>query len=91
VSRPSWLTVFSLFKRPQNFRLFISSHSENEPPDRWFGSLKAALRAFNRLEEDLKPYAWIIEYHDAPMVGGIQVSRNVIHIKHGQRISETPE
>jgi hypothetical protein len=78
-------------KQQQNFRLFVGSNAEGGPPDDWFGSLNAALRAFNRLEEHWKPYAWIIEYHDEPMIGGIHVSRNVIHLKHGQRVNEASQ
>lgn len=72
--------------RQRNFRLFVDSGSGDEPPDRWFGSLSAALRAFRRLDERWQPSAWIIEYHDQHVIGGIPTVRNVVHVRRGERI-----
>jgi hypothetical protein len=77
--------------RRKSFRLFVESGSDSEPADRWFGSLRAALRAFRALDDRWKPFAWIIEYHDQPVIGGIQVVRNVVHMKHGRHVQETSE
>jgi hypothetical protein len=68
----------------RNFRLFVDSGSASEPSDRWFRSLRAALRAFDALDDEWKPFAWIIEYQGQPVVGGIPVVRNVVHIRRGQ-------
>jgi hypothetical protein len=73
-------------RREKNFRLFVDSGSGNEPQDRWFGALPAALRAFDALDDRWKPYAWIIEYHDQHVIGGIPTVRNIVHMKHGRRV-----
>ena len=79
-------------RRTRPFRLFIVSDAPDTPPDRWFRSLNAALRAFNALRDDWKSSAWIIEYRDQPTIGGISLVRNVIHVERGQRMAdETPQ
>lgn len=75
----------------RDFRLFVDSGSDDGPEDRWFGSLSAALRAFRALDDRWKPHAWIIEYHDQPVIGGIQVVRNVVHIQRGKRVEKASE
>ena len=59
-------------QRDKRFRLFIAD-ADDAPLDRWFGSLKAALRAFDQLDERWKRHAWIIEYQEEPRFGGIPV------------------
>jgi hypothetical protein len=76
------------FRRERNFRLFVDSASERELADRWFASLEASLRAFERLDGHWKPHAWIIEYHDQQVVGGIPTVRNVVHMKQGKRTGD---
>ena len=71
------------------FRLFIAD-AEDAPPDRWFGSLRPALRAADRLDERWKSLAWIIEYQGQPSFGGIPVVRDVVHMRYGMRV-EQPE
>jgi hypothetical protein len=73
-----------VLRRQRNFRLFVDSGSGDGPPDRWFGSLRAALRAFSTLDEWWKQHAWIIEYNDQQMVGGIPTVRNVVHLRYGE-------
>ena len=70
-------------QRDKRFRLFIAD-ADDAPPDRWFGSLKAALRAFDQLDERWKRHAWIIEYQEEPRFGGIPVARDVVHVRHGE-------
>jgi hypothetical protein len=70
-------------QRDKRFRLFIAD-ADDAPPDRWFGSLKAALRAFDQLDERWKRHAWIIEYQEEPRFGGIPVTRDVVHVRHGE-------
>jgi hypothetical protein len=72
----------------EHFRLFIADAAD-APADRWFGSLKAALRAFDRLDERWKPLAWIIEQHNEPTFGGIPVTRDVVHLRYGVRTEES--
>ena len=79
-------------KRP--FRLFIGElgdapPAEDAPPDQWFGSLSAALRAASRLDECWRDRAWIIEYQDQPSFGGIPVVRDVVHMRDGERTEES--
>ncbi len=73
--------------RDKRFRLFVACGDETAPPDRWFGSRRAALRAFDGLRDEWKPSAWVIEYreHHGATVGGIPIVRNVVHIRHGER------
>jgi hypothetical protein len=79
-------------KKP--FRLFIVEAEDappaaaDAPPDRWFGSLAAALRAADRLDEPWKSQAWIIEYADQPSFGGIPVVRDVVHMRNGVRVDD---
>jgi hypothetical protein len=75
-------------RRRRPFRLFIVSDAPDTPPDRWFRSLAAALRAFNGLRDHWKSSAWIIEYRDQPTIGGISLVRNVIHVERGQRVAD---
>ena len=77
-----------LLHRQRNFRLFVDSGSEGEPGDRWFSSRRAALHAFGALDDRWKPYAWIIEYHDQHVIGGIPTVRNVVHMKRGEQVRE---
>jgi hypothetical protein len=72
--------------RQRNLRLFVDSGSSDEPDDRWFASLTAALSGFRRLDDRWKPYAWIIEYHEQHVIGGIPTVRNVVHLRRGKRI-----
>ncbi len=82
------------FKLPRlggkgNVRLFIvDADPDVTPSDRWFRSLRDALRAFNALDEQWKSRAWIIEYHDQPAYGGISVVRNIVHMRDGRRTDE---
>lgn len=69
-------------KRMKRFRLFVAD-AENAPPDGWHRSLKAALRAFDRLDGRWKSHAWIIEYQDEPSFGGIPLARDVVHMRDG--------
>jgi hypothetical protein len=71
--------------RKKPFRLFIAD-AQDGPPDRWFGSLAAALRAADRLDQPWKSRAWIIEYADQPSFGGIPVVRDVVHMRDGARV-----
>jgi hypothetical protein len=71
----------------ETFRLFLAD-AEDAPPDRWFGSLKAALRAADRLDDRWKNLAWIIEYQDQPSFGGIPVVRDVVHMRYGVRVHQ---
>jgi hypothetical protein len=73
----------------RRFRLFIAD-AEDAPPDRWYGSLKAALRAFSELDERWRSLAWIIEYQDEPRYGGIPLARDIVHMRDGVR-TEDPE
>jgi len=75
-------------QRDKPFRLFVAS-AEDAPPDRWFGSLKAALRAAGQLDERSRSLAWIIEYRGGPRLGGIPVVRDVVHMSNGVRVDET--
>ena len=67
------------------FRLFVAG-AEDAPPDEWFGSLRAALRAADRLDERWRSLAWIIEYQGQPSFGGIPVVRDVVHMRDGVRV-----
>jgi hypothetical protein len=73
----------------QTFRLFFAD-ADDAPPERWFGSLRDALRAAERLDERWRAFAWIIEYQDQPSFGGIPVVRDVVHMRYGARV-EQPE
>lgn len=75
--------------RRKPFRLFFADDAPGAPSERWSRSLDAALLAFERLDSALKPFAWIIEYHDqnGASVGGISLVRNVIHVQYGERVS----
>lgn len=75
--------------RHRNFRLFVDSGSDDEPNDHWFVSLTAALSAFRKLDDRWKPYAWIIEYHDQHVIGGIPTVRNVVHLRRGKRVEHS--
>jgi hypothetical protein len=79
-----------LLRRTGPFRLFVVSDAPDTPPDRWFRSLNAALRAFNALPDDWRSSAWIIEYRDQPTIGGISLVRNVTHVERGQRVVDEP-
>jgi hypothetical protein len=79
---------FLRIRRDKRFRLFVASDAQSAPADRWFRSLNAALRAFNALDGAWKSDAWIIEYRDQPTIGGIGLVRNVVHVKHGERIED---
>ncbi|MGE5229245.1 MAG: hypothetical protein ACM3MJ_05950 [Deltaproteobacteria bacterium] len=70
-------------QRDKRFRLFIADAAD-APPDRWFGSLKAALRAFDQSDARWKHLAWIIEYQEEPRFGGIPVARDVVHMRYGE-------
>ena len=74
--------------RKKTFRLFVETHVGDGPEDRWYRSLKAALRGFDALDDDWKPGAWIIEYREQPHFGGIPVVRNVVHMRYGERVEE---
>lgn len=78
---------WTLLQRKKRFRLFVALDAIDGPPDRWFHSLDTALRAFQRMDPELKPGAWIIEYRDGHglSVGGIDLVRNVVHLEHGER------
>jgi len=76
-------------KRQRNLRLFVDSGSDDEPDDRWFASLTAALSGFRELDDRWKPYAWIIEYHNQHVIGGIPTVRNVVHLRRGERLEGT--
>ena len=78
-------------QRRKPFRLFVGEgqnepQTANAPPDAWFGSLSAALRAAGHLEEPWRSRAWIIEYGDQPSFGGIPVVRDVVHMRDGVRV-----
>jgi hypothetical protein len=82
---------FPRLRHKGNIRLFVvAADPDGAPGDRWFRSLPDALRAFDRLEEQWKPRAWIIEYHDQPTYGGISVVRNVVHMRDGRRTNGEP-
>ena len=72
-------------RRRKPFRMFVAG-AEDAPPDRWFGSLREALRAAELLDERWRSLAWIIEYHEQPSFGGIPVVRDVVHLKNGERV-----
>lgn len=74
--------------RKKTFRLFVETAASDGPDDRWYRSLKAALRGFATLEDKWKPDAWIIEYREQPHFGGIPVVRNVVHVRYGERVDE---
>jgi hypothetical protein len=76
-------------KGEERFRLFIAD-AEDAPPDRRYSSLKAALRAFDGLDERWKRLAWIIEYQEEPSLGGIPLARDVVHVRYGVR-TEDPQ
>jgi hypothetical protein len=71
----------------KTFRLFMAD-AEDAPPDVWFSSLHAALRAADRLDERWKGLAWIIEYEDQASFGGIPVVRDVVHMRYGVRVAQ---
>jgi hypothetical protein len=75
-------------REERRYRLFIAD-AEDAPPDRWFGSLKAALRAFAELEEPVKRLAWIIEYQEEPRFGGIPLARDIVHMRYGERTEDS--
>jgi len=75
-------------RRRKPFRLFIGDAGDappaaDTPPDAWFATLAAALRAAGRLDERWRSRAWIIEYADQPSFGGIPVVRDVVHLRDG--------
>lgn len=74
-------------RREKRFRLFVAD-AEGAPPDAWFASLKAALRAFHGLDARWQSHAWIIEYGDGPRFGGIPVVRDVVHLRNGEPAGE---
>jgi hypothetical protein len=74
--------------RKKTFRLFVETGATDGPEDRWYRTLRAALRGFEGLDDDWKPDAWIIEYHEQPSFGGIQVVRNIVHMRYGERVEE---
>ncbi len=74
-------------KKDKRFRLFIVE-AEDALPDRWFGSLSAALDAAARLDEPWRSRAWIIEYGGQPSFGGIPVVRDVVHLRDGERVDD---
>ena len=73
--------------RGRPFRLFVTA--DDGPPDRWFASLRAALRAAGNLDERWRSAAWIIEYRGGPRLGGIPVVRDVVHMRDGERVDDT--
>ena len=73
-------------RREGGFRLFVAG-VEGGPPDRWFRSLDAALRAAAGLDEPWRSHAWVIEYADQPSFGGIPVVRDVVHLRDGVRVT----
>jgi hypothetical protein len=77
-------------REKKTFRLFMAdaADADDAPPDEWFGSLRAALRAADRLDERWKSQAWIIEYQDQPSFGGIPVVRDVVHMRYGARVEQ---
>jgi hypothetical protein len=77
-------------QKKQPFRLFVAG-VEGGPPDRWFGSLAAALRAAAALDEPFRSKAWIIEYADQPAFGGIPVVRDVVHMRDGERTADAED
>ena len=90
------LRLPGLGKKKESFRLFVAEADEEAgpgpaagaPPDRWFGSLNAALRAAAALDEPWRSRAWIIEYADQPSFGGIPVVRDVVHLGDGERVED---
>jgi hypothetical protein len=74
-------------KRKEAFRLFVAG-VEDAPPDRWFGSLDAALRVAARVDEPFRSHTWIIEYQDQAQFGGIPVIRDVVHMRDGVRVED---
>jgi hypothetical protein len=74
-------------KREKRFRLFVADVPD-APADTWHGSLKAAVRAFDKLDPDWKDHAWIIEYGEQPRFGGIPVVRDVVHLRNGELTGE---
>lgn len=74
--------------REKRFRLFVADVAD-APPDVWFGSLKAALRAYDRLDGCWKGHAWIIEYGEQPRFGGIPVVRDIVHLRNGERTGDS--
>jgi hypothetical protein len=77
-------------RREGRFRLFVAA-AEGAPPDRWFGSLKAALRAADQVDQRWRSLTWIIEYRDGPRLGGIPVVRDVVHMRDGVRVDDPVE
>ncbi len=75
--------------RDKRFRLFVVDVAD-APPDAWFGSLKAALRAHDTLDERWRSHAWIIEYGEQPRFGGIPVVRDVVHMRDGELTGDRP-
>jgi hypothetical protein len=80
-------------REKKTFRLFIGDAGD-EPPaagtpeDAWFGSLRAALSAADRLDDRWKSLAWVIEYQDQPSFGGIPVVRDIVHMRYGVRVDD---
>jgi hypothetical protein len=73
-------------QRERPFRLFVAA--DDAPPDRWFASLRAALRAADELEERWRSLAWIIEHRGGPRLGGIPVVRDTVHMRNGVRVDD---
>ncbi len=66
-------------KRPRPFLLMVDAASDEEPPNRYFGSLEAAVAAMEQYDEHWRRFAWIIEF---PVVGGV-----VAHYKGGKKVT----
>jgi hypothetical protein len=64
-------------KKPRGrFWLQIDSGSHEQPRTRVFGSLDAAMQAFDELDPKWKPHAWILEPIMPP----------IIYMRYGKRV-----